>query len=100
MSASLAHGIKKKKIHAYQQYRYDPTLRILQEARHRCRGLMTDYNTLNPRTISYDDIANVRMEILQQVLGRVGEGTYIEAPFMPDYGCNIAIGKNCFINWK
>ena len=70
------------------------------EARHRCRGVMAEYNQLDPRTVSYDKIGDVRLEILKKIIGRVGEGTFIEPPFMPDYGCNISIGKNCFVNWK
>lgn len=70
------------------------------EARHRCRGVMADYSQLDPRTVSYDKIGDARLEILKKIIGRVGEGTFIEPPFMPDYGCNISIGKNCFVNWK
>ena len=80
--------------------RYDPTVPKLLEARHRCRALMADHNLMDPRTISYDKIGEARLEVLTKALGRVGEGTFIEPPFMPDYGCNIIIGKNCFLNWK
>lgn len=80
--------------------RYDPTVPQLLEARHRCRALMADHNLMDPRTISYDKIGEARLEVLKKALGRVGEGTFIEPPFMPDYGCNIIIGKNCFVNWK
>lgn len=61
---------------------------------------MADHNLVDPRIVSYDKIGDVRMEVLKKALGRVGEGTFIEPPFMPDYGCNIVIGKNCFVNWK
>lgn len=88
-------------MHTYQQCtRYDPTTPSLMEARHRCRGVMADYNGLDAKTVSYDKIGDVRLEILKKIIGRVGEGTFIEPPFMPDYGCNIIIGKNCFVNWK
>jgi acetyltransferase-like isoleucine patch superfamily enzyme len=40
------------------------------------------------------------MELLRELVGKVGEGTFIEPPFMPDYGCNISIGKECFVNFK
>jgi acetyltransferase-like isoleucine patch superfamily enzyme len=70
------------------------------EARHRCRGLATDYNNLDTKKISVDDIADRRMELLRELVGKVGEGTFIEPPFMPDYGSNISIGKECFMNFK
>lgn len=88
---------------AHQQeliYRYDPTVPKLLEARHRCRALMADHNLVDPRSVSYDKIGEVRLEVLKKALGRVGEGTFVEPPFLPDYGCNIVIGKNCFVNWK
>ncbi|KAK5729816.1 hypothetical protein LTS12_027289 [Elasticomyces elasticus] len=79
---------------------YDPTVPKLLEARHRCRALMADHNLMDPRSISYDKIGDARLEVLKKALGSVGEGTFIEPPFMPDYGCNIIIGKNCFLNWN
>lgn len=80
--------------------RYNPLLPKLAEARHRCRGVATDFNQLDAKTVSYEEIADRRMELLRNVVGRVGEGTFMEPPFWPDYGCNIAIGKECFINFK
>lgn len=38
--------------------------------------------------------------ILRQLLGRVGENVWIEAPFFCDYGINIEIGDNVFINYN
>lgn len=61
---------------------------------------MADHNLVDPRSVSYDKIGDVRLGVLKKALGRVGEGTFIEPPFLPDYGCNIVIGKNCFVNWK
>jgi len=72
----------------------------LLEARHRCRGLVADFNQVDAKKYTYDKIGDVRMEILNKLVGRVGEGTFIEPPFMPDYGCNMIIGKDCFFNWK
>lgn len=70
------------------------------EARHRCRILTNDYNNLDPRTVAAEDISDVRFELLKKLVGRVGEGTFVEPPFRPDYGCNVVIGRDCFINWK
>ncbi|KAJ5110524.1 acetyltransferase [Penicillium argentinense] len=79
---------------------YNPTIPRLLEARHICRGLTDDYNNLDTKSISYEDIADKRFELLKKLVGKVGEGTFIEPPFRPDYGCNISIGKECFINWN
>ena len=70
------------------------------EARHLCRGLTADYNNLDTKTVPYDQIADKRLELLRKLVGRVGDGTFVEPPFLPDYGCNIIIGRDCFINWK
>ena len=72
----------------------------LVESRHRCRILTADYNNLDPRTVSYDKIGKARFELLQRLVGRVGDNTLVEPPFRPDYGCNVIIGRDCFINWK
>ncbi|KAJ6086445.1 hypothetical protein N7467_005359 [Penicillium canescens] len=79
---------------------YNPTIPQLLEARHRCRGLAADYNNLDTKTVTYDKIADVRLELLRKLVGRVGDGTFIEPPFLPDYGSNISIGKDCFFNWN
>ncbi|MCH6233260.1 sugar O-acetyltransferase [Cognataquiflexum rubidum] len=39
-----------------------------------------------------------KSRILQKLLGKVGKGVWIEAPFYCDYGKNITIGENTFIN--
>ncbi|KAF7157899.1 hypothetical protein CNMCM5623_002333 [Aspergillus felis] len=79
---------------------YNPNTPKLLEARHRCRGLAADYNNLDTKTVPYDQIAEKRIELLRRVVGKVGDGTFIEPPFLPDYGCNITIGRDCFVNWN
>jgi acetyltransferase-like isoleucine patch superfamily enzyme len=79
--------------------RYNPNTPKLLEARHRCRGLTADYNDLDTKTVSYDQIVDKRLELLRKLVGRVGNGTFVEPPFRPDYGCNMIIGRDCFINW-
>ncbi|KAJ5892195.1 uncharacterized protein N7473_008423 [Penicillium subrubescens] len=79
---------------------YNPLLPSLEEARHRCRILTNDYNNLDPRTVPSEKIRDVRFELLQKLVGRVGEGSFVEPPFRPDYGCNVVIGRDCFINWN
>ncbi|CAG7920577.1 unnamed protein product [Penicillium olsonii] len=79
---------------------YNPNTPKLLEARHQCRGLAADYNNLDTKTISYDQVFEKRLELLRKLVGKVGDGTFIEPPFLPDYGCNVIIGKDCFINWN
>ncbi|KAJ9347816.1 hypothetical protein DTO027B9_8823 [Paecilomyces variotii] len=79
---------------------YNPINPKLIEARHYCRGVTSDYNSLDTKSIPYDQIYEKRLELLRKVVGKVGDGTFIEPPFLPDYGCNIIIGKDCFINWN
>ena len=50
--------------------------------------------------MTYDKIGDKRLELLRKLVGKVGDGTFIEPPFLPDYGCNTVIGKDCFFNWK
>ncbi|KAH7015934.1 putative sugar O-acetyltransferase [Ilyonectria destructans] len=78
---------------------YNPLYPKLLEGRHRARGLAYKFNNLDPNTGDYDQIATKRLELLGEILGKVGEGTFIEPPFLPDYGSNISIGENCFMNF-
>lgn len=79
---------------------YDPYGPILIEARHRARGLTADYNNLDSKKVPSDQIAQVRFDLLRKLVGKVGDGTFIEPPFLPDYGCNVSIGRDTFVNWN
>ena len=59
---------------------------------HRARALLAEYNA-SPST----DGAR-RHRLLSDLLGAVGEGVWIEPPFFCDYGPQIAIGANTFVN--
>ncbi|HMQ49068.1 MAG TPA: sugar O-acetyltransferase [Saprospiraceae bacterium] len=59
---------------------------------HRARALMQAYNQLDSRDLEQ------RKFLLEQLLGRAGKNTWIEAPFFCDYGENIFIGDDSFIN--
>lgn len=61
---------------------------------------MQDYNTFDIKSTTVETWNTERFKILQEMLGRVGEHTFIEPPFRVDYGCNVSIGKDCFVNWK
>ncbi|KAM5343327.1 hypothetical protein ACJ41O_014293 [Fusarium nematophilum] len=78
---------------------YNPLHPKLLEGRHKARGLTYKFNNLDPNSGDYEQIAAKRLELLAGILGKVGEGTFIEPPFTPDYGSNISIGKNCFMNF-
>lgn len=81
-------------------FRYNPNTPALFESRHRCRSVTEDYNKWSPKTITYDKVFAERLKMLRDVVGKVGDGTFIEPPFNPDYGCNIIFGSGCFINFK
>src|SRR4051812_47611362 len=51
-------------------------------------------------TNSSSDNAVDKQETLRQLLGFLGTGVWIETPFSCDYGVNIYIGNNCFINYN
>jgi maltose O-acetyltransferase len=55
--------------------------------------LMTAYNATTVRQ------GPLRRQLLQQLVGSVGEGTEIRPPFFVDYGSNIRIGARCFANF-
>lgn len=68
---------------------YDPELK---EQRRRARDLCFHFNQTLP---SNEDR---RKEILGELFGAFPENLELTAPFICDYGHNIRIGKNCFIN--
>lgn len=55
--------------------------------------LMTAYNSTLPHE------SEVRRELLEQLLGGVGEATEIRPPFYVDYGDRITIGARVFANF-
>lgn len=79
---------------------YNPLEPKLCEGRHRARAFAFKYNNIDPGTVDYETGKKLREGLLQEMLGSVGEGTFIEPPFLPDYGSNVSIGKNCFMNFK
>ena len=59
---------------------------------HRARKLLKVYNNLD------SDLIVKREQILDELFEFKGKGVWIEAPFFCDYGENISIGENTFIN--
>jgi maltose O-acetyltransferase len=68
---------------------HDPELLALA---HRARALLADFAAL-PSTD-----AAARHRTLAELLGHVGAGVWIESPFFCDYGQQITIGDDSFIN--
>ncbi|SNR23869.1 sugar O-acetyltransferase [Blastococcus mobilis] len=55
--------------------------------------LMAAYNATSVRQ------APLRRQLLEQLLGAIGEGTEIRPPFSIDYGAHVRIGARCFANF-
>lgn len=71
---------------------YDSRDPELLELYHRARALILAYNTCDSRDLDR------RNELISQLLGKVAKGVWIETPFFCDYGINIEIGENTFVN--
>jgi maltose O-acetyltransferase len=65
----------------------------LAELSARALDLMAAYNTTSVRQ------AALRRQLLEELLGSVGEGTELRPPLYVDYGSNISIGARCFANF-
>jgi acetyltransferase-like isoleucine patch superfamily enzyme len=70
------------------------------QARFRIRKLMNKYNTHFPDDATPESLGSDRRELLQQMIGKIGKGSYIEPPVQLDYGCNISIGEGFYSNFK
>ena len=55
--------------------------------------LMTAYNATSVRQ------APLRRQLLERLLGSIGEGTEIRPPLYLDYGTHLRIGARCFANF-
>jgi len=71
---------------------YDSRDPELIEMYHRAKALLLSYNSLDSRKLAEREL------ILSELLGKKDKGVWIEAPFFCDYGENIEIGENTFIN--
>ena len=59
---------------------------------HRARKLLKEFNTLDSEKLTE------RERVLNELFDFIGAGVWIEPPFHCDYGENISIGTNTFIN--
>jgi maltose O-acetyltransferase len=73
---------------------YIPSDAELRSAFIACRNSMAKFNN--------SDHANrpARFELLKELLGSVGSGSYIEPPFYCDYGANIHFGRDVYMNFN
>ena len=62
--------------------------------RRRAQRLLARYNATDA------DDQSGRMAVLRELFGGVGDGADIQPRFHCDYGCNIRLGRNCFINYN
>lgn len=69
----------------------DPELVALKLKAH---NLNTDYNRL------YENQKPERQAILEDLLGHIGEGTFLQGPITFHYGCHTTIGDRVFINFN
>lgn len=60
--------------------------------RRRCRSLLNEFNTQPDE--------ERRLHLLRELLGRIGRGTFIQPPFACDYGYNVSIGDDAFVNFN
>ena len=72
---------------------YDAGDSELTRARARARDLARRYNQTTGEDLP------LRQALLEALLGRVGEGVWIEPPFRCDYGANISLGDRFYANY-
>jgi maltose O-acetyltransferase len=71
---------------------YRPSDPELVHERRRCRSVLRAFN-------AHQD-EDQRLALLEQLLGRIGSGAFIQPPFACDYGYNLSIGDNVFVNFN
>jgi maltose O-acetyltransferase len=49
--------------------------------------------------VSTEDELEQRRELLERLLGKLGEGAELKPPFRCDYGFNVRLGRQVFINY-
>lgn len=60
----------------------------------RCHNLCTEYNR------TFEDEKEKRAEIVQQIFGVFGEGSFVQGPLQIHYGVHTKIGRNFFGNFN
>src|SRR5262245_7346137 len=81
---------EKDKMLAGELYRAsDPEL---VRERRRCRSLLHAFNTQPDE--------EPRLAPLRELLGRIRKGSFVQPPFACDYGYNVSIGDDVFVNFN
>lgn len=83
-------GSEKDKMLAGELYRASD--HELVGERRRCRAFLQTFNT--------EPDEERRLELLRELLGSVGAGAFVQPPFACDYGYNVSIGDNVFVNFN
>lgn len=65
----------------------------LVSARRTCQRLVDRFNATGA------DDTDLRTELLRDMLGAIGDGSWVMPRFQCDYGTNITIGANTFLNY-
>ncbi|KAL2692544.1 hypothetical protein Neosp_002954 [[Neocosmospora] mangrovei] len=78
---------------------YDCLAPELVMGRFKARKIMHKFNNHFPDDATPESLSAEYTEMLQKVLGKAGEGTWIEPPMTVDYGCNISVGKRFYSNF-
>ena len=73
---------------------YDATNSSLRALLRETRMKLWNFNNLRP------DQTEEMNRILKSLFGAIGERFIINQPFRCDYGCNISLGEDCFINFN
>ncbi|MBR6513525.1 MAG: sugar O-acetyltransferase [Clostridia bacterium] len=69
----------------------DPELKAIKLRTHK---LNLDYNRL------YEDETEKRNEIINRIVGEIGEGTFFQGPVTFHYGVHTKVGRKCFFNFN
>lgn len=82
---------EKEKCHNGMLYDANYDEELLRE-RDLCKDICYEYNSIRP------SMKKEREKIIRKLFGRTGKSFLIEQPFFCDYGYNIEIGENFYMN--
>ncbi|GHV01380.1 maltose acetyltransferase [Clostridia bacterium] len=77
---------------SHQRLLYNPLGAELTAERAAAKELCCEFNRLRPSDLER------RWELIRKLLGKTKERFYVEQPFLCDYGYNIEVGENFYIN--